>query len=322
MNASDITGRIALGILISLALLGAYSAPALGHFAITYYDNYNYDTDEWERWEAEIWDSEPHYCWNDEYLADGLSGNTVFTDHAFTSIATFDLRNGFASKDGHGTGGTEDWNPLKSTGDTVSGQSAHHVFAAEFTGWVYFEASDELALQSDDDAYIFLDDETDWGDEILSDPGIHYFGNETLTITLELAGYHWITVKFAERCDTHSGIQINLNGEPLAAVLAATIEIKPETLNLNSKGLFTAFIDLPEGCDEEDINISTVECEGASAVSGVMADDGRLIVKFDREDLVGVSTGDAVELVVTGLVDGKQFAGSDTIRVIDKGGKK
>ncbi len=105
--------------------------------------------------------------------------------------------------------------------------------------------------------------------------------------------------------------------------IAVEIDIKPETLNLQSKGLFTAFIELPEGYDEQDINISTVECEGAPAVSGVMADDGRLIVKFDREDLVDVSPGDAVKLTVTGeLTNGTPFAGSDTIRVIDKGGKK
>ena len=54
-----------------------------------------------------------------------------------------------------------------------------------------------------------------------------------------------------------------------------------------------------------------------------MSDDGRLVVKFNREDLVGVSTGDAVELTVTGqLTNGTPFTGSDTIRVIDKGGKK
>ena len=101
------------------------------------------------------------------------------------------------------------------------------------------------------------------------------------------------------------------------------IEIKPETLNLNSKGLFTAFIDLPEPLDEEDINISTVFCEGAPAVDAMMADDSKLIVKFDREDLVGVSPGDAVELTVTGqLTSGTPFEGGDTIRVIDKGGKK
>jgi hypothetical protein len=103
----------------------------------------------------------------------------------------------------------------------------------------------------------------------------------------------------------------------------ASIEIKPETLNLNRKGVFTAFIDLPEGYDEQDIDISTVECEGAPALKGKMANDGRLIVKFERKELEGVSLGDDVELAVSGkLIDNTPFGGSDTIRVIAKGGKK
>ena len=110
---------------------------------------------------------------------------------------------------------------------------------------------------------------------------------------------------------------------PLNYLCNVDIEIKPETLNLKSKGGFTAFIDLPELIDEEDINISTVVCAGAPAVDAMMADDGRLIVKFDREDLVGVLPKDAVELTVDGeLTNGTPFTGSDTIRVIDKGGKK
>lgn len=100
----------------------------------------------------------------------------------------------------------------------------------------------------------------------------------------------------------------------------AEIEIKPDTLNVKSKGEFTAFIDLPEDYDEADIVIDSVECEGASALKGMMADDGKLVVKFDREDLDYVPTGDAVELTVTGeLTDGTVFVGSDTIRVTSPG---
>ena len=73
----------------------------------------------------------------------------------------------------------------------------------------------------------------------------------------------------------------------------------------------------------EDVDISTVECEGAPAVKAMMADDNRLIVKFNREDLVGVSPGNAVVFTVTGkFTDETLFAGSDTVRVIDKGSKK
>ena len=111
------------------------------------------------------------------------------------------------------------------------------------------------------------------------------------------------------------------------ARIDVAIEIKPETLNLKGKGVFTAFVDLPEGYDEEDIDTTTLECEGSPvfpaatyAPKAMMADDGRLIVKFYTGLLDGVPTGDAVELAVTGkLTDGTAFVGSDTIRVISKG---
>ena len=119
---------------------------------------------------------------------------------------------------------------------------------------------------------------------------------------------------FFENC---SGVYFLTEGP-----VQATVKIKPETLNLSGKGILTAFIDLPELLDEEDIDISTVKCEGASALKRIVTGDGRLVVKFDRKDL-DVSPGDLVELTVTGqLSDGTSFTGSDTIRAIDKSGKK
>ena len=99
----------------------------------------------------------------------------------------------------------------------------------------------------------------------------------------------------------------------------ANVTIEPETLNLNSNGNFTAFITLPECYDVADINVSTVECEGAPAIDGEIIQGGdTLMVKFDREDLVGVEPGEEVEMTVTGkLFDGTAFEGSDTIRVIE-----
>ena len=99
----------------------------------------------------------------------------------------------------------------------------------------------------------------------------------------------------------------------------AEVRIEPETLNLNSSGNFTAFITLPDCYDVADINVSTVECEGAPAIDGEIIQSGdTLMVKFDREDLVGVEPGEEVEMTVTGeMVTGKIFEGSDTIRVIE-----
>ena len=101
--------------------------------------------------------------------------------------------------------------------------------------------------------------------------------------------------------------------------LPTAVTIKPETLNLESKGKFTAFITLPEGYDVADINVSTVECEGASALGARISatDTGTLVVKFARADLVDVPVGDAVRFSVTGeLADGTVFEGSDLVRVI------
>jgi len=85
--------------------------------------------------------------------------------------------------------------------------------------------------------------------------------------------------------------------------------------------VFTAFITLPEGHDVADINLSSVECEGESAIRGVVAGD-TFIAKFNRQDMVGILEPDGEEtLTVTGeLNGGLSFEGSDTIRVIDSGG--
>jgi hypothetical protein len=98
----------------------------------------------------------------------------------------------------------------------------------------------------------------------------------------------------------------------------AAVNIDPDTLNIKSRGVFTAYITLPEWCNVEDVDAGTIECSGASA-SKTSIEDGRLVAKFNRGDL-DIQAGDAVELAVTGeLNDGMRFEGSDTIQVMDKG---
>jgi hypothetical protein len=205
------------------------AADAPTHFEITYYDNYNYDTGQWDAWQSY---ATPRDAWDDRYLADGSSGNTVYTDHAFTSITTFDLRGGLFSKDGHALAGGEDWNPLQSIGDNVSGQSAHHVFAAMFKGLIYLEEGDSLIVASDDDVYVFLDDDTEWGQEVLSIPSVSHFGTDSMTVAAAHEGYHTITVKYIERLNHYSGIEITLNGEHLQNA-EVVIDIKPGSYPLS-----------------------------------------------------------------------------------------
>ena len=103
-------------------------------------------------------------------------------------------------------------------------------------------------------------------------------------------------------------------------VIASSVEIKPETLNLSSNGVFTAFVELPSGHDPDDLVVASLKCGGASAIRVNVTGSGKLNIKFDRQDLIGVLPGDAVVITITGVFsDGTPFIGHDTIRVIDNG---
>lgn len=109
-------------------------------------------------------------------------------------------------------------------------------------------------------------------------------------------------------------------------------DIDPDTLNLKSKGKWiTCYIELPEGYDVADIDVSTIKlndtvpAEAKPTAIGDYDGDGiaDLMVKFDRSAVQALLQEGEVELTVTGeLTDETPFEGSDTIRVINPGGKK
>jgi hypothetical protein len=109
--------------------------------------------------------------------------------------------------------------------------------------------------------------------------------------------------------------------------IPATIDINPDTLNVKSNGEWiTAYIELPEGYDVADIDVSTILLEDeipAEAYPTGIGDydyDGiaDLMVKFDRSVVQEIlEPGEEVEITVTGEVAGTPFEGSDTIIVID-----
>ena len=122
--------------------------------------------------------------------------------------------------------------------------------------------------------------------------------------------------------------------------IKARIDIDPDTLNLRSRGKWvTCYIELSGGYDPRDINASTillmdtlspelnlkygfVKSEESYIVDhdndGIM----ERMVKFDRAEVEKILTpSDDVVLTITGsLLDGTEFEGADTIRVIDVGG--
>nr|QNO48585.1 Tol-Pal system protein TolB [Methanosarcinales archaeon ANME-2c ERB4] len=127
--------------------------------------------------------------------------------------------------------------------------------------------------------------------------------------------------------------------------IPAIIDTDPDTLNLKSNGAWiTAYIELPDDCDVNNINVPTIILTtpsgdavpvdpNAPATVGDYDLDGisDLMVKFDRATIVaylgetdaingGTGTDCEVELTISGgLIDGTPFEGTDTIRVIKKG---
>ncbi len=109
-------------------------------------------------------------------------------------------------------------------------------------------------------------------------------------------------------------------------VIEAAIDIDPDTLNLKSHGKWiTAYIELPEGYDVNDIDVSTILLEDIIPAElkptkvGDNDNDGisDLKVKFNRSAVKAIlEPAEEVELIVTGeLNDGTAFEGSDIIRV-------
>jgi hypothetical protein len=100
----------------------------------------------------------------------------------------------------------------------------------------------------------------------------------------------------------------------------ATIDIDPNTLNLDSNGNWiTGYVDFPTGYDVNDIDVDTVMLDNAISADWGEVQDTTQMLKFDRmatEDLIGAPT-DSVELEITGqITDGTPFDGTDSIRAI------
>ncbi len=130
--------------------------------------------------------------------------------------------------------------------------------------------------------------------------------------------------------------------EPWSPAISATIDNDPGTLNLRSGGQWvTCYIELPDGYDVADIDVSTVMLNDTIPVAlldvpvpdPVPTEIGDydndtipdLMVKFDRAMVSAFIlsqriTNGFVTLTITGEVNGAPFEGTGTIRVLMGGG--
>jgi hypothetical protein len=103
---------------------------------------------------------------------------------------------------------------------------------------------------------------------------------------------------------------------PHRVIVPATVRIEPSALNSAANGVITAFIQLEAPYELEDVDLGSVQCQGAAAISGVVA-GGQLIAKFRRDQLQSIASGPTAMLTVTGrLQDGSVFRAKDTVRLV------
>jgi hypothetical protein len=109
------------------------------------------------------------------------------------------------------------------------------------------------------------------------------------------------------------------------AVIPATVNISPDPLILSREGGFiTAYIELPEGYNVNDIDISTVRLNGEVQAKlhptkvGDYDSDGipDLMVKFAKREVIPLLSAGENTLTITGVVSGEIFEGFDTITAI------
>ena len=108
--------------------------------------------------------------------------------------------------------------------------------------------------------------------------------------------------------------------------IPSDVDIEPDTLNLASKGKWiSAFIWLPEDYNVADIDPKSVYLDGEIEPEQFrLSEDNQVaIAKFSREKVQVILDIGEVELTITGnFIDGIPFEGTDTIKVINKGGGK
>lgn len=179
-----------------------------------------------------------------------------------------------------------------------------------------------------------------------------YYFNSTVNDWVFIASEYVMTgdVRFTLAAWSHDYAFMNCNvklafdnflvnsGILICPKISVTTDIDPDTLNLRSRGQWiTAYIELPEGYDVNDINVSTIMLNDTVpaelkpfAIGDYDSDTvPDLMVKFDRAEVISYILANVdltqlyedrfmtITLTITGyLNDGTPFQGSTTIRIV------
>jgi len=131
----------------------------------------------------------------------------------------------------------------------------------------------------------------------------------------------------AEQEDTDSTNNQASASTGVGRSIPAEITVKPETLNLGSRGVFTVFIKLGEDypLEEVDIGASSLVCNEAEPkkIQVTQKDGGTIMAKFRRQDLPDVEAGEdsltiSCEATISSGRETVKVSGEDTVRVIGK----
>ncbi|MHC4110479.1 MAG: choice-of-anchor Q domain-containing protein [Planctomycetota bacterium] len=122
------------------------------------------------------------------------------------------------------------------------------------------------------------------------------------------------------------GCRIDMGVFEYGQLVPAEARIVPRTINLASKGKWlTCSISLPEDYNVADIDSDSILLECEIEPESLLVDEQQQVAtaRFSREDVQTILEEGDIELTITGrLNDGTVFEGTDTIKVIDKIGRK
>lgn len=124
-----------------------------------------------------------------------------------------------------------------------------------------------------------------------------------------------------------SGAKIDIGADEVASLEAieADVKVMPRTLNLQSNGQWiSCTIQLPDEYSIGDVDADTITLNEQISPAWYKTDEeaNKLLIKLDRFDSIQLlkDSEGSVSLTVSGeLTDGTKFAGSDTIKVLNKG---